>query len=123
MILICPTIIEPRLQGGTDCYTEKKLDYAQGDLDDHLNFENLRDPITRWFFKPQPNFGYDVIKDYRHYAEHKEDEKTDYYFNAVRPNIRKALAYDDQSSTDAENIRQLVMNEENPLLNVNQRES
>lgn len=122
MIFICPTVIEPRLQGGIDTYTEKKLDLTRSEIDSHLAFENLRDPITRWFFQPDKSYGERIMKDYTHAATHKEDEKDDFYFDVIRPNINKALAQNEPNNsetTDAEKLKLLVMNEENPLLNSN----
>lgn len=119
MIFICPTVIEPRLQGGIDDYTEKKLAFTRSDIDDHLAFENLKDPITRWFFQPDKTYGERVIKDYTHAATHTENEKDEFYFNVIRPNMRKALANNDNTANpDAEKLKLLVMNEENPVLNV-----
>lgn len=64
MIFISPKIIKPRLGGGYDPYTHSKLCLAENNLQESSNFEDLRDPITRWFFKPDPNFAHDVIDDY-----------------------------------------------------------
>lgn len=52
-VFISPTIIEPRLRGGINKYTEDYLGLQksfarQGDL-----FDSLKDPITRWFFKSE----------------------------------------------------------------------
>jgi general secretion pathway protein D len=58
MIFIQPTIIKPRIGGGMDPYTQKKLQYAQQkecNFEEEIegaNFENLKDPITRFFFTP-----------------------------------------------------------------------
>lgn len=54
-IFIAPTIIEPRLRGGTGKYTEDYVSIgkkyaAEGDL-----FDSLQDPITRWFFRKSYN--------------------------------------------------------------------
>jgi general secretion pathway protein D len=64
MVFICPKIIKPRVGGGFDDFTKNKLCFAENDLQDSSNFEDLRDPITRWFFKPDQNFAHDVIDDY-----------------------------------------------------------
>lgn len=64
LILISPKIIEPVVHGPVDQHTQKKLDFAQNDLDEQLNFQNLRDPITRWFFKPDVCYGEKTIEDY-----------------------------------------------------------
>lgn len=66
MVFICPTIIEPKVSGRFDTYTKKKLHLAQDQLTDHVNFENLKDPITRWFFKPDVYHGEREINNYVH---------------------------------------------------------
>ena len=48
-VFICPTIIEPRLRGGVNKYTQDYIDVAQDDSSDEM-FGSLREPITRWFF-------------------------------------------------------------------------
>jgi len=61
MVFICPTIIQPRLGGGINKYTEDKMCYIKnqeilGDIAmDGVVFENLRDPITRIFFPSTAN--------------------------------------------------------------------
>lgn len=49
-ILITPTIIQPRLRGGVNDYTRDYIDHAKEQSGDYL-FTNVKDPITRWFFK------------------------------------------------------------------------
>jgi general secretion pathway protein D len=52
-IFIRPSIIKPQFDGGPDDYTRLKLDYAKYQI---FNVEGLRrtkDPIQRWFFKPE----------------------------------------------------------------------
>lgn len=54
MIFICPTIINPRLGGGSNEFTTKKYINARNtELDQANVFHNLRDPITKYFFTPQ----------------------------------------------------------------------
>ncbi len=51
-VFIRPSIIKPNFEGGADEYTQLKLDYAKYQI---LNAEDMRvtkDPIQRWFFKP-----------------------------------------------------------------------
>lgn len=55
-VFICPTIIKPRLRQGIGEYTKDYVkvaeDYAHRGS---LLFDSLRDPITRWYFKPDAN--------------------------------------------------------------------
>ena len=73
MVFISPRIIRPRLKGGTTGFTDKKLAFAECDLNDNLSFESLRDPITRWFFQPNEHYGHDVVEDFTSQAAFKEN--------------------------------------------------
>jgi general secretion pathway protein D len=75
LIFIAPVIIEPRLRGGVEQFTQQKLAYAQSNLEDALCFENLRDPITRWFFKPDVTFAERTIDSYRKHSLFDEDNR------------------------------------------------
>jgi len=64
-IFIRPSIIKPRFEGGPDEYTKLKLDYAKYQI---MNVEELRrtkDPIQRWFFKPEGQSIRQTLKDLR----------------------------------------------------------
>jgi type II secretory pathway component GspD/PulD (secretin) len=52
-IFIRPSIINPRFEGASDEYTQLKLDYAKYQLLKNDSFLKEKDPIQRWFFKPQ----------------------------------------------------------------------
>lgn len=52
-VFISPTIIEPRVRGGIGTYTKNQVQLAKGYAREGMLFDNLRDPITRWFFKTQ----------------------------------------------------------------------
>ena len=62
-IFITPTIVQPKLRGGvneyTRAYAQKAKDYTQK----ASLFDNLRDPITRWFFTTE-NDSASVIDDF-----------------------------------------------------------
>ncbi|MCA9770652.1 hypothetical protein KC460_04765 [Candidatus Dependentiae bacterium] len=49
-VFISPTIVEPRLRGGVSSYTKDYIHVAKQYANEGMLFENLRDPITRWFF-------------------------------------------------------------------------
>lgn len=51
-VFISPTIIEPRLRGGLNEYTQDYINIAKDYSRDDL-FDSLKDPITRWFFKEE----------------------------------------------------------------------
>jgi len=52
-VFISPTIIEPRVRGGIGTYTKNQVQLAKGYAREGMLFDNLRDPITRWFFRTQ----------------------------------------------------------------------
>jgi general secretion pathway protein D len=121
LIFICPTIIEPRLKGGIDTFTQKKLGVAECNLDEHLNFENLRDPITRWFFKPNRDYAQNVIDSYSKHAitqtyEHGGSELMSGIVELTRAEkpTAKSIKHD-MFHENAENLKTLVKNESNPL--------
>lgn len=49
-VFISPTIIEPRLRAGVSNYTQDYINLAKNYSSEGLLFDNLKDPITRWFF-------------------------------------------------------------------------
>ncbi len=49
-VFIRPIIIQPRLRGGVDGYTKDHIGIAKTYSREGVVFDNLRDPITRWFF-------------------------------------------------------------------------
>ena len=60
MIFICPTILEPSVGLGKGepthtVYTKEKLDWAKQNLVEGEILADLREPITRWFFKSPVN--------------------------------------------------------------------
>ena len=54
-VFISPTIVMPRAREGVNYYTTKHVQLAKNYSADAMLFDNLRDPITRWFFKTQAN--------------------------------------------------------------------
>lgn len=52
-VFISPTIIEPRIRGGVGNYTKNHVQLAKSYSREGMLFDNLQDPITRWFFKTQ----------------------------------------------------------------------
>jgi len=53
-VFICPTIIEPRLRGGTNKHTDDYINLAKNYANEEL-FANLKDPVTHWFFPSTDN--------------------------------------------------------------------
>ncbi|MFH1644339.1 MAG: hypothetical protein ABIA74_04155 [bacterium] len=52
-IFIRPSIIKPQPDGGPDEYTQLKLDYAKYQILSVDSYYKEKDPIQRWFFKPE----------------------------------------------------------------------
>lgn len=121
MIFIQPTVIKPRIGGGADAYTKSKLRYAQQkecEFENQLegaNFENLKDPITRFFFPSTANQSNAQI-DY--YAENGVYGKTSYDECC---NLVDDYMYDRGDPRTCtcreEQLKSLVQNESNPLIN------
>jgi general secretion pathway protein D len=102
MIFISPRIIQPRIGGGADRFTENKLCLAENDLQEEANFEDLRDPITRWFFKPNVNFAHDSIDDY-------VEIQSAYKVEPKEVNERKK---------QIKELEKMISGEDNPLLKI-----
>ncbi len=63
-VFISPTIVMPRSRDGVSDYTTKQVQLAKSYSQDAMLFENLRDPITRWFFKTQSDDATTSIDDF-----------------------------------------------------------
>lgn len=100
LIFISPKIIQPKVGGGAYPYTENKLCFSKRDLQESANFENLRDPITRWFFRPDVNYAHDVVDGY-------VEEQSNFVTTKKVPNKRKE---------ELRELEKLLHGEENPLL-------
>ena len=98
--LISPTIIEPYTKGRLDQHTWEKINYAKRDVDSGLFLENLRDPITRWFFKPEEAISEKWIDAY-------------VYDDYEKPTGEEGEAH---RQIMAERLKEKLRYEENPLL-------
>lgn len=63
-VFICPTIVMPRVRGGVGEYTKNHVQLAKSYSRESMVFDNLRDPITRWFFKTQHDDAEAEIEDF-----------------------------------------------------------
>jgi general secretion pathway protein D len=52
-LFIRPSIIKPQFKGSPDDYTRLKLDYAKYQIFNVEGIRRTKDPIQRWFFKPE----------------------------------------------------------------------
>lgn len=128
MVFIAPTIIEPKKGGGVGTYSVHKLCKAQHSVDESVNFQALRDPITRWFFKPDVTYGKNVVQDF---VEHKVFDresgnsscamlKSTCSKKPVRTPQEKAVApVSKMHYAEAEQLKRIAQNEQNPLTRKN----
>jgi general secretion pathway protein D len=116
VIFISPTIIEPQLKGGINDYTTNKLEFAKNEINEGLCFENLRDPITRWFFKPDPRLGARTIEGYKYHSLRQNDGLKP--LPEKGPVFAESIAADELENSfdlESERLKKLVHNEKNPL--------
>jgi len=118
MVFISPTIVEPFKEGGIDAFTKDGLYFAQHDLNEVLAFENLRDPITRWFFKPCPTMGDIEIAKYKEtiLGPNGDDIQNDKPKKKVAPPHTSLQAKNDTDKPKEDELKKLIAAEENPLL-------
>jgi len=64
-VFIRPSIIKPKFEGGADEYTQLKLDYAKYQIFNAEEIQKTKDPIQRWFFKPEKQSIHEKISDIR----------------------------------------------------------
>lgn len=113
MIFICPTIIRPKLQGGSNLYTENKFRFVQDQIElDEIatlgsNFEKLRDPITRVFFHPvaNPSDEIEKFRDQEIFIDHEKEKK------AMTSKTSTTKTRNENYST----LKELIKDDENPL--------
>jgi general secretion pathway protein D len=64
MVFIAPTVVKPKIGGGMSETSSSKFARGRGYVEESKNFESIRDPITRWFFKSPKNSTKDMVHDY-----------------------------------------------------------
>jgi general secretion pathway protein D len=124
-VFICPTIIEPRLRGGINEFSQRYIniakDYAGEDL-----FGSLREPITRWFFASKID-SIDEINDFIAIDEKlntKQDtikkEYEDLYTinDPITPQQQPSIVVTDNSSHRLNDLKESIKNDPNPFLKV-----
>jgi len=119
MVFICPRVIQPK-KNGLNQYTTSKLCYAENGLKEYLLFENLRDPITRWFFEPSIGYAEDTIDTYvaeQHAPETLEEAAMAAVHAPILAgeSIRNGLLPAERSKIDQE-LKNALAVSENPLL-------
>ncbi len=124
-IFITPTIVEPKIRDGINRFTNDKLDEGKVDVDRGLLFDNLKDPITRWFFRNSPDVDKALINDYlgdirisriKDKTFNEPTEAAIATHNVIIPDLGKDITLTPEKE-DIE-LKRLIEHEENPLLGV-----
>ena len=118
-VFISPTIIEPRLRSGVSDYSKDYIKVAKRYAYEGELFDNLRDPITRWFFKPTGEAG-ETIDDFLEKDELKQDMLNVYNDENTLVSMKTAtqpVVVADYTK-EAGEIKNLLKDEENPLLHI-----
>lgn len=74
VILISPTIVEPKLRLGLNRYTDQKIREKQCEADDSM-FADVRDPVTRWFFDRPGEGAIESTEDFLKKAEYDKQRE------------------------------------------------
>lgn len=99
-VFLSPGLISPMTRGGADTFTQRKLEFSKNNLEENLTFENLRDPITRWFFQPNVD-----------YPKNTLDRFTSHATYPVLPD-EPAIVIEDKRSKE---LKKLIKDTDNPL--------
>jgi general secretion pathway protein D len=133
MVFITPRIVVPQRNTKINRFTSEKLCIAKQDIDDHEPYVELRDPITRWFFKPNVNLGDHTVNDFARGKVSTHDPVTNVTTVArnnvvpLQPNqviasnerIKQPEPQTSHQDERASQLKMLVQNEENPVLTAN----
>ncbi len=119
MIFIKPTIIKPRLEGALSDYSKDKIDFMKADLRDSeeaivgKNFENLKDPITRFFFAPMTESRDKAFDYYAQQAVYSLDAaQQDLPVKPIEPKKNEPKILKKQTK----NLKEIIKDEKNPLI-------
>lgn len=128
MVFITPTIIYPRnyktQQDNKIFYnefTQTKLCLAEHDIAEGSTLDSLRDPITRWFFKPDPDYGHRVIENYvaKNFLYENDAENSACCPPDIRPAFGPPAVFASNEPTSyekqSEALKTMIMHEDNPL--------
>jgi len=117
-IFICPTIVEPKLREGQKTYTSDKVKYAYTQVGESVTYDNLRDPITRFFFLPGSGKDENILTQYL--ADSKEGS---YNFESrERESLESKKiknSINEREDEESRALKTMLEPEKNPLLAVN----
>jgi general secretion pathway protein D len=85
LVFISPQIIEPKLGGGLNSYTQRKAEYSRGTLRSLEDKPLRRDPIHRWFFtdKESPTAEIDDFLEKKEQAQYEDVRLEPFYKSKV----------------------------------------
>jgi general secretion pathway protein D len=109
-IFITPTIIQPKLRGGVGEYTRAYAQTAKDYTHKASLFDNLRDPITRWFFLTE-NDSASVIDEF---LEKDASPLNDHQL--INIEYEEDILDNPESYTKSGQLKALLEVEQNPLL-------
>lgn len=72
VVLIHPTVVNPKLRSGEHVYTDDIIKVAREELNSEDLFSSSKDPITRWFFNSGQRDDY-LVNNYLEEAHYKQD--------------------------------------------------
>lgn len=107
-IFIAPTIIEPRLRGGTGKYTEDYVGITKRYSQDAELFDSLQDPVTRWFFK-RPYSAQDEIRGFMNQDEFKRQGNMEQYKSLVDAEQAAVVQDNNKPAKDKKNVKRIVL--------------
>jgi len=114
-VFISPTIIQPKLRGGIGDYTQAYVEVAKDYAGQASLFDNLRDPITRWFFEPERETAKVLTENFvsRDQAHEIYDEEL---YHAAKEEADRINEYLGKGKKDPErDLAILLASEEQPL--------
>lgn len=114
-IFICPTIVEPKLREGQKKYTDDKVKYCYSTVGEAATYDNVRDPITRFFFIPGGGRDEEILTQYL--ADSREGS---YNFEnrereILEPKKIKSSINAETTAEESQELKTLLENESNPI--------
>jgi general secretion pathway protein D len=123
-VFICPTVIRPRIRDAQHSYTKRKVEEAYDAATENsgLLFDNLRDPVTNFFFNPKGDDDGKMVDNYLADARDTGlllDRHSSLIQNRkVRPKKVCKKEKRKEVTRPTHNLKDMLADQENPLLTV-----
>lgn len=116
-VFIIPTIIEPKIRAGLNKYSKDKINDSYSDLEQGSLFDQLRDPVTYFFFK-EPNINTETLDEYL--ADAAGDFVRRDRIEQRRGPIDKPENVEEKNimSPDSQKLKAMLAPEQNPILTI-----